>query len=78
MGVCAYAAALPSAATRSSSPGAAEASSRVSMVGWLVLVIHGLTLRAESRRDRYARQAQRTIHLFDGRVVEETAHDRVA
>jgi putative ABC transport system ATP-binding protein len=38
----------------------------------------GTTILMVTHNPDYARQAQRTIHLFDGRVVEETVHDRVA
>ncbi|WP_434419941.1 ABC transporter ATP-binding protein [Nannocystis pusilla] len=38
----------------------------------------GTTILMVTHNPDYARQAQRTIHLFDGRVVEETAHDRTA
>ncbi|PCC74092.1 putative ABC transport system ATP-binding protein [Nannocystis exedens] len=38
----------------------------------------GTTILMVTHNPEYARQAQRTIHLFDGRVVEETVHERVA
>ncbi|HRI09328.1 MAG TPA: ATP-binding cassette domain-containing protein, partial [Nannocystaceae bacterium] len=36
----------------------------------------GTTIVMVTHNPEYARQAQRTIHLFDGRVVEESAHAR--
>ena len=34
---------------------------------------NGATLCMVTHDPRYARHAQRTIHLFDGRIVEESA-----
>ena len=36
----------------------------------------GTTIVMVTHNPEYARQAQRTIHLFDGRVVEENSHAR--
>ncbi len=38
----------------------------------------GTTIVMVTHNVEYARQAQRTIHLFDGRVVEENVHERTA
>jgi putative ABC transport system ATP-binding protein len=38
----------------------------------------GATICMVTHDPRYAQHADRTIHLFDGRVVEETIHDGVA
>ena len=38
----------------------------------------GTTIVMVTHNADYARQAQRTIHLFDGRVVEEDGHGRTA
>ncbi|MCY1008201.1 ABC transporter ATP-binding protein [Nannocystis pusilla] len=38
----------------------------------------GTTIVMVTHNPEYARQAQRTIHLFDGRVVEEDVHARTA
>jgi len=38
----------------------------------------GTTIVMVTHNPEYARQAQRTIHLYDGRIVEESLHARVA
>jgi putative ABC transport system ATP-binding protein len=38
----------------------------------------GATICMVTHDPRYARHAQRSIHLFDGRIVEENAHDASA
>ena len=37
----------------------------------------GATVCTVTHNPEYARQATRTIHLFDGRIVEETQEARV-
>ncbi len=38
----------------------------------------GATICMVTHDPRYARHAERTIHLFDGRIVEEEGHADVA